>query len=140
MPQIYFLCTGNSCRSQMAEGFARHYFGRDWQVASAGIEAHGVNPLAVRVMAEAGIGITGQTSKKLDPESLAQSDLVVTLCGDARDRCPVTPPSVRKIHWPLPDPAQATGSEDEVMAVFRTVRDEIDKRVHELANQVAPSS
>lgn len=132
MPQIYFLCTGNSCRSQMAEGFARQYLGQQWRIASAGIEIHGLNPRAVQVMAEKGINISQYHSKMIDIDYLNNSDLVVTLCGDARDRCPVTPPTVKKQHWPLPDPAQAQGSEAEILTVFRQVRDEIERRVQEL--------
>ncbi|MBW4801591.1 arsenate reductase (thioredoxin) [Loigolactobacillus coryniformis] len=132
MPQIYFLCTGNSCRSQMAEGFARQYFGQQWRIASAGIETHGLNPRAVQVMAEKGIDISQYHSKLIDIDYLNSSDLVVTLCGDARDRCPVTPPTVKKQHWPLPDPAQAQGSEAEILTVFRQVRDEIERRVQAL--------
>jgi len=136
MKKIYFICTGNSCRSQMAEGFAKKSFGPDWQVESAGIEAHGVNPLAIKSMAEVDIDISQNESKIIDPEFLNQCDLVVTLCGDARDRCPMTPPSVKKMHWPLEDPAQATGSDEEKMEVFRKVRDEISNRVEELATSL----
>lgn len=132
MTQLYFLCTGNSCRSQMAEGFARQLAPRDWQIASAGVEQHGLNPLAVKVMAERGIDISQQRSKLIDNDYLQHSDMVVTLCGDARDKCPMTPPTVAKRHWPLPDPAQATGDEDAVLAVFRQVRDEIEARVKRL--------
>lgn len=132
MAQLYFLCTGNSCRSQMAEGFARKFAPADWQVASAGIETHGLNPRAVAVMQERGIDISQQTSKLIDADYLMASDVVVTLCGDARDRCPVTPPSVAKLHWPLPDPAQATGDDEAIMAVFRQVRDEIEAHVRQL--------
>lgn len=132
MLQIYFLCTGNSCRSQMAEGFARQYLGQQWRIASAGIETHGLNPRAVQVMAEKGIDISQYHSKLIDIDYLNSSDLVVTLCGDARDRCPVTPPTVKKQHWPLPDPAQAQGSEAEILTVFRQVRDEIERRVQAL--------
>lgn len=127
-----FLCTGNSCRSQMAEGFARALFGDGWEVYSAGIEPTGVNPRAVEAMREVGIDISGQTSNHIDQELLRKMDLVVTLCGDAEERCPVTPPSVRRIHWPLPDPAKARGSEDEIMAEFRRVRDDIKRRVEYL--------
>lgn len=132
MPQLYFLCTGNSCRSQMAEGFARKLAPQDWQIASAGIEQHGLNPLAVKVMAERGVDISQQRSKLIDQDYLQHSDLVVTLCGDARDKCPMTPPTVAKQHWPLRDPAQATGTEEDVLAVFRQVRDEIEDRVKRL--------
>ena len=132
MTQLYFLCTGNSCRSQMAEGFARQLAPQDWQIASAGIEQHGLNPLAVKVMAERGIDISQQQSKLIDNDYLQHSDMVITLCGDARDKCPMTPPTVAKRHWPLSDPAQATGDEDAVLAVFRQVRDEIEVRVKQL--------
>ncbi len=131
-PLVYFLCTGNSCRSQMAEGFARHLAGDRWEVASAGIEPSGVNPLAIAVMAEAGIDISRQVSKAIDPDLLDRAAVIVTLCGDAEERCPVTPPHVRKVHWPLPDPAKATGGESEVRAAFRAVRDDIGRRVEAL--------
>ncbi|GEN94480.1 arsenate reductase (thioredoxin) [Pediococcus ethanolidurans] len=133
MKQIYFLCTGNSCRSQMAEGFAKKILGDQWRVASAGIETHGLNQRAVKVMAEKQIDISKNNSKLIDLQYLNTSDLVVTLCGDARDRCPVTPATVRKLHWPLPDPAQAQGSETEILQVFRKVRDEIEQRIKQLA-------
>lgn len=136
MPQIYFLCTGNSCRSQMAEGFARQILPADWRIASAGIETHGLNPLAVKVMAEKGLDISNYQSKLIDPQYLQTCDIVVTLCGDARDRCPVVPATVTKIHWPLLDPAQATGTETERLAVFRQVRDEIAERIQALAKEV----
>ncbi|KRN59676.1 Arsenate reductase [Pediococcus inopinatus] len=116
----------------MAEGFAKQILGSDWQVESAGIEKHGLNPLAVQVMAEKGIDISKQTSKLIDMDYLMHADLVVTLCGDARDRCPITPPSVRKLHWPLQDPAQATGDKEAVLNVFREVRDEIQERIIQL--------
>lgn len=129
MKQIYFLCTGNSCRSQMAEGFAKAILGPQWQVASAGVETNGLNPLAVQVMQEIGIDISQQQSKLIDIDYLNNCDMVVTLCGDARDKCPVTPPTVQKMHWPLPDPALALGTDAEKLAVFRQVRDEIKQRV-----------
>lgn len=136
MRKIYFICTGNSCRSQMAEGFAKEAFSEDWQVESAGIEAHGVNPLAVKAMAEVNIDLSHNKSKLIDTDFLNGCDLVVTLCGDARDRCPMTPPSVKKLHWPLPDPAQATGTEAEKMVVFRQVRDQIKELVIDLASSL----
>jgi len=130
--QLYFLCTGNSCRSQMAEGFAKQLLPTDWTIQSAGVEVHGLNPKAVQVMAEVGIDISAQQSTLIDPDYLQHCDLVVTLCGDARDRCPVTPPSVKKLHWPLPDPAQATGDEAAQLVAFRQVRDEIKDRIQKL--------
>jgi len=129
---LLFLCTGNSCRSQIAEGWARQHDG-DWlQTQSAGIEAHGKNPRAIAVMQEAGIDISGQESTKLTDEMLATADYLVTVCGHADEHCPVLPPGVRKEHWPLDDPARATGSEEEIMAVFRASRDDIQQRVKDL--------
>jgi arsenate reductase (thioredoxin) len=132
MPTILFLCTGNSCRSQMAEGFARAIAGDRAHIISAGIEAHGKNPRAIAAMAEVGIDISGQESTRLDDEMLAGADLVVTVCGHADEHCPVLQPGTRRIHWPLPDPARATGSEDEIRAEFRAVRDDIRTRVEAL--------
>lgn len=133
MKKIYFLCTGNSCRSQMAEGYARKYLNRHYEVQSAGVEVHGLNPLAVKVMAEDGVDISNQTSTLIDPAYYQSADLIITLCGDARDRCPAIPTKARKLHWPLPDPAQASGNREEKMAVFRQVRDEIKQRVIDLS-------
>jgi len=130
--RIAFLCTGNSCRSQMVEGWAKALAGDRWEVYSAGIEAHGLNPRAVAVMAEAGVDISGQQSKTIDYQRLQEQDVIITLCGDAEKRCPVTPPTALKLHWSLPDPARATGAEDEVMARFRAVRDDIRERIRAL--------
>ncbi len=116
----------------MAEGFARAIAGERAGVASAGIEAHGQNPRAVAVMREAGVDISQQQSTRVDDDMLAAADLVVTVCGHADEHCPVLPPGVRRVHWPLPDPARASGSEDDIMAQFRTVRDDIRGRVQEL--------
>ncbi len=138
--RIYFICTGNSARSQMAEGFFNALAGKSQRAESGGVEPSRVNPLAIRVMEEAGIDLTGHQSKPIDPERLNTADIVVTLCGDARERCPVTPAHVRRLHWPLPDPARATGTEDERLAVFRSVRDQIRERVTELLTEgVAPA-
>ncbi|NGZ75052.1 arsenate reductase (thioredoxin) [Saccharibacillus alkalitolerans] len=130
---LYFLCTGNSCRSQMAEAWGKKYLGDEWNVLSAGIEAHGLNPNAVKAMQEAGIDITGQTSDIIDPQILNSADFVVTLCGDAADKCPVTPPTVRREHWGFDDPAKAQGTDEEKWAVFRRVRDEIGERIRTFA-------
>lgn len=134
--QFYFLCTGNACRSQMAEGFAKRLLGPSQRVASAGIEAQGLNPLAVQVMAERGIDISAQQSKVIDPDYLKHCDWVITLCGDARDRCPVVPKSVQKAHWPLVDPALASGSQAQQLEVFRQVRDAIEVQVKELKDTI----
>lgn len=132
---IYFLCTGNSCRSQMAEGFGKKHLSDDYNVYSAGIEAHGLNPNAVKAMNESGIDITNQTSDKIDTEILNNADLVVTLCGDANDKCPVTPPHVKREHWGFDDPAKAEGSEEEKWAFFQRVRDEIEERIARFAQE-----
>ena len=129
---LLFVCTGNSCRSQMAEGWARTLGGDRVVAESAGIEAHGKNPRAISVMAEAGVDIAAQESTRLDDDMLARADLVVTVCGHADEHCPVLPAGVRKLHWPLQDPAKATGTEEEVMAEFRHVRDDVRRRVSAL--------
>ena len=129
---ILYLCTGNSCRSQMAEGWSRQLGGGEFGVESAGIEAHGKNPRAIAVMQEAGIDISGQESTIVSVEMLRRADIIVTVCGHADEQCPALPPGVRKIHWPLADPAKASGSEEEIMAQFRATRDEVRRRVQDL--------
>ncbi|WP_186578236.1 arsenate reductase (thioredoxin) [Aquibacillus kalidii] len=131
---IYFLCTGNSCRSQMAEGWAKQYLGEDWNVKSAGIEAHGLNPNAVKAMNEVEIDISDQTSDIIDPDILNNATLAVTLCGDAADKCPVTPPSVKREHWGFDDPAKAEGTDEEKWQVFQRVRDQIGERIKRFAD------
>lgn len=130
---IYFLCTGNSCRSQMAEAWAKHYLSADWDVYSAGIEAHGLNPLAVKAMNEINMDITKQTSDVIEQELLNHADLVVTLCSDAADKCPMTPSHVKREHWGFDDPAKAEGTEAEKWAFFQRVRDEIGARIKRFA-------
>lgn len=133
---LLFLCTGNSCRSQMAEGWARS-LGGDWvTVQSAGIEAHGKNPRAIAVMREAGVDISGQESTRLTDAMLESADYLVTVCGHADEHCPVVPAHVRKEHWPLTDPAKAAGTEEEIMAVFRASRDDIRNRVADLLQRL----
>ncbi|MBK1672314.1 MULTISPECIES: arsenate reductase (thioredoxin) [Ectothiorhodospira] len=131
-PSILFLCTGNSCRSQMAEGFARHLGGDAFRIQSAGIEAHGKNPRAILAMAELGIDISGQESTRVTDAMLVEADLVVTVCGHADEHCPLLPPGTRRLHWPLTDPAKATGTEEEINLAFRQIRDEIRARVSTL--------
>ena len=133
---ILFLCTGNSCRSQMAEGWARHLGGDAFRIQSAGIEAHGKNPRAIRVMQEVGIDISQQESTRVTDAMLEQADLVVTVCGHADEHCPVLPPDTRKEHWPLSDPAKAQGTEEQVMQVFRASRNEIRQRVQSLLDSL----
>jgi arsenate reductase len=137
---LLFLCTGNSCRSQMAEGWG-HRLGADFmEVQSAGIEAHGKNPRAIAVMQEAGVDISGQESTKLTPAMLDWADIVVTVCGHADEHCPALPPRIRKIHWPLNDPAKAQGTEEEILAVFRASRDDIRRRTGELVQMLRSES
>jgi arsenate reductase len=133
---IMFLCTGNSCRSQMAEGWARHLGGDAITVQSAGIEAHGKNPRAISVMQEAGVDISQQESTRVTPAMLEQADLVVSVCGHADENCPVLPPGTRKLHWPLNDPAKAEGTEEQIMQVFRASRDDIRRRVQSLLDDL----
>lgn len=130
---LYFLCTGNSCRSQMAEGWGKEILGDDWQVLSAGIEAHGLNRNAVKAMEEVDIDISEQTSDIIDLAILNNADFVVTLCGDAADKCPMTPPHVKRGHWGFTDPAKAEGTEEEKWTVFQSVRDDIGARLRKFA-------
>ena len=134
---ILFLCTGNSCRSQIAEGWARQLGGSDITAQSAGIEAHGKNPRAIAVMQEAGVDISQQESTRLTDDMLAAADVLVTVCGHADEHCPVVPAGINKIHWPLEDPAKASGSEEQIMQVFRASRDDIRQRVQELLDTLA---
>lgn len=132
-PIIYFLCTGNSCRSQIADGFLRTLGGDRYEVKSAGLEAHGLNPRAIQVMQEVGIDITNHTSDVIDPDILNRADFVITLCGHADEHCPIiSNKNVVKWHWGFDDPAKATGTEEEIMEQFRNVRDSIKSRIEEL--------
>lgn len=127
---IYFLCTGNSCRSQIADGFLKALGSDKYEVKSAGLESHGLNPRAVQVMKEAGVDISTHTSDVIDPDILNKADYVITLCGHADEHCPVIAnKNVVKWHWGFDDPAKATGTEEEIMAKFREVRDAIKARM-----------
>ncbi|EJW15111.1 arsenate reductase (thioredoxin) [Paenibacillus alvei] len=129
-PLIYFLCTGNSCRSQIADGWLKALGSDQYEVKSAGLEAHGLNPRAVQVMNEAGIDISNHTSDVIDSETLNRADYVVTLCGHADEHCPaISNPRVVKWHWGFDDPAKAVGTEEEIMTQFREVRDAIKARI-----------
>lgn len=130
--KILFVCTGNSARSQMAEAFARHYGKGQLEASSAGIDPKGLHPLTVKVMAEKGIDVSRQGSKALTDEMLRKADYVVTVCGYADEHCPALPSHVRKLHWPIEDPAILSGqAPDEVLAAFRRARDELESRVRE---------
>jgi len=135
--KVMFVCTGNSARSQMAEGFARH-FGQGWVEAySAGVEPSRLNPFAVAAMQEKGIDISHQQSKPLDEDLARRMDVVVTVCGNADKRCPILPPEVRRLHWPLEDPAAAMGSQAEILDTFRQIRDQIEARVQGLVQSLS---
>lgn len=136
MRNVLFVCTGNSCRSQMAEGWARQLGGELIEARSAGIEAHGQNPRAIAVMSDAGVDISGQESTQLTSEMLDWADLVVTVCGHADEHCPILPPSTQKQHWPIDDPAKASGDEEIVMVEFRACRDAIRRKVESLLIQI----
>lgn len=123
--RILFLCTGNSCRSQMAEGFLRHMAKDKFEVFSAGVKPSRVNPLAVRVMAEKGVDISKHKSKSVMEFTGRKFDYVVTVCDSARQACPVFPGCYKKLHWNLQDPAEAKGSQEERLKVFRKTRDKI---------------
>ena len=138
--RILFLCTGNSCRSQMAEGLARHLGEGKVEVLSAGVTPAGfVNPRAVESMREIGIDISRQTSKALDPQLLNTLDLLVTVCGHAEAACPAAPAGVRHLHWPIPDPFHAGGSEEEIKRQFRAIRDDLQARIAALLTIPPPS-
>ncbi len=130
--KVLFLCTGNSARSQMAEGFLKAFGGSRFAVTSAGTAPVGVNPLAIKAMAEVGIDISSHTSDAISANLLANIDLLITLCGDARENCPFVPVKVEKRHWPLEDPARAEGSEEDKLLRFREIRNEIKGYVEEL--------
>ena len=125
MKKILVLCTGNSCRSQMAEGYLRAFAGDRAEVYSAGIEAHGVNPRAIASMKEDGIDISRHTSNRVEEYDAVSFDFVITVCDNAKERCPIFPGTARKFHRDFPDPAKAGGTEEEIKAQFAGVRDQI---------------
>ena len=126
MKNILVLCTGNSCRSQIAEGFLRHYAGEKANVYSAGVETHGVNPRAVSTMNEVGIDISNHTSNNVNEYTNINFDFVITVCDNAKERCPNFPTNAEKFHYNFPDPAKAVGTEEEITNEFRRVRNLID--------------
>lgn len=129
--RVLFLCTHNSARSQMAEGFLRAMAGDRFEAQSAGTEKTSVNPLAIRVMAERGIDLGGHASKVYDGLMQERWDYLVTVCDDANERCPFVPGSVKRLHWSFEDPSRARGTEEERLRVFRRVRDQIEQRLAE---------
>jgi arsenate reductase (thioredoxin) len=132
--RVLFVCTGNSCRSQMTEGFLREIAGERFEVSSAGTNPTRVNPIAVRVMAEVGADISQQRSKSIDELVDQGFDYVITVCDRARETCPVFPGPAKSLHWSFDDPAAADGSEQERLEVFRRTRDEIAAKIREFAS------
>jgi arsenate reductase len=125
MKNVLILCTGNSCRSQIAEGYMRHFAGPEVNVHSAGVETHGVNPRAIATMKEDGIDISDHTSNNMNEYLEIPFDYVITVCDNAKERCPYFPGRVERFHYNFPDPAKATGDEATIMAAFASVREEI---------------
>lgn len=123
MKKVLVLCTGNSCRSQLAEGFLRQFAGNQAEIYSAGIETHGVNPKAIQVMSEVGIDISAHTSNHVDEYSDINFDYVITVCDNAKESCPYFPGQAVKFHENFPDPAKAKGTDQEIMEEFRRVRE-----------------
>ena len=125
MKNILVLCTGNSCRSQIAEGYLKHFTKQKATVFSAGIETHGVNPKAIAIMKEDGIDISNHTSNNIDEYRNIDFDFVITVCDNAKENCPFFPTKAKKFHYNFPDPAKANGTEEEILNQFRIVRDMI---------------
>lgn len=125
MKKILVLCTGNSCRSQIAEAYLQQFAGNRARVFSAGVETHGVNPRAIAIMKEDGIDISHHTSNNIEEYRNIPFDFVITVCDNARERCPFFPTTAQKFHHNFPDPAKATGTEEQIMDTFRTVRNMI---------------
>lgn len=135
MKRILVLCTGNSCRSQIAEGYLRYFAKDKAEVYSAGIETHGVNPKAIQVMKEDGVDISNHTSNNIDEYHNINFDFVITVCDNAKEQCPIFPSTAKQFHHNFPDPAKATGTEEEIMQQFRNVRDEIKKFSEEFVKE-----
>jgi arsenate reductase len=136
MMKVMFLCTGNACRSQMAEGFAREFGKGIIEPFSAGLIAAGLHPRASAVMKEIDIDISSQKSKTIDEKLLKTMDVVITLCGNAEHACPWTPPGIMRLHWPINDPVGTLGSEEKIMKAFRRARDEIRVRIEQFISGI----
>lgn len=135
MKKILVLCTGNSCRSQIAEGYLKNFAQGKAEVYSAGVETHGVNPRAIMTMKEDGIDISGHTSNNINEYRDIDFNYVITVCDNAKERCPYFPSKAEKFHHNFPDPAKAQGTEDEIMELFRKVRQEIKEYSQNFINQ-----
>ena len=134
--KVLFLCTGNSCRSQMGEGYLRHLSGDRFDIISAGLEPSIVNPKAIQVMAEDGVDISLHASKDVYQFTGQKFDYIITVCDNAKEHCPYFPGEAARIHWSFEDPAAATGREDEIFGVFRKVRDQIRSKIEGFLNSI----
>lgn len=135
MKKILVLCTGNSCRSQIAEGYLRHFAGAEAEIYSAGIETHGVNPRAIETMAADGIDISNHTSNNIDEYTNIDFNYVITVCDNAKESCPYFPTKAVKLHYNFPDPAKVTGTEEEIKAQFARVRNMIKTYCENFVNE-----
>ncbi len=135
MKKVLVLCTGNSCRSQIAEGYLRHFANEKAEIYSAGVETHGVNPRAIATMKEDGIDISNHTSNNIDEYLNIDFDFVITVCDNAKERCPYFPTNAKKFHYNFPDPAKATGTEEEISTEFRRVRQLIKNYCQEFVDE-----
>lgn len=133
--RVLFLCTGNSCRSQMAEGWLRHLAGDRFEVVSAGTHPVGLNPYAVTVMGEAGVDISNHVSERVDPYLQQRFDYVITVCDRAQETCPTFPGESQMLHWSFEDPAKAEGTYDRQLVVFRKIRDQIADRIRQFISE-----
>lgn len=140
MKKVLVLCTGNSCRSQMAEGYLRHFAGPDAGIYSAGVEKHGLNPKAVHFMKEDGIDISAHTSNLVDEYDGIDFDFVITVCDSANERCPVFPSKAKKFHQDFPDPSRVSGTDEEIASAFRRTREQIKQYCSNFAAQHLQSS
>ena len=134
MKKVLVLCTGNSCRSQIAEAYLRYFAGEKAEIYSAGVETHGVNPRAISTMKEDGIDITQHTSNNIDEYVNIDFDFVITVCDNAKERCPFFPTKAKKFHQNFPDPAKATGTEESILEQFREVRQMIKRYSQQFAS------
>ena len=132
---ILFLCTGNSCRSQIAEGFGKRYL-TDYSISSAGTEAHGMNPNAIKTMKDIGIDISCQKSAKINLSDLNSFDLIITLCGDANDKCLTFDENIKHIHWDIKDPAKLIGNSAQISKGFSKIRDEILEKIKKIKESI----
>ena len=135
MKKVLVLCTGNSCRSQIAEAYLRHFAGEKAAIYSAGVETHGVNPRAISTMKEDGIDISQHTSNNIDEYVNINFDFVITVCDNAKERCPFFPTKAKKFHQNFPDPAKATGTEEAILEQFREVRQMIKNYSQQFASE-----